>query len=147
MTMGRPRKNKSENGETMRNAGDRPSLQSSSKTVLFLIRQINETHTRVQSENGAIGAEIKEAVKNRHLHSGALKLIAKLVRMDELKRLAFLSAFDLYRTYADEAHWFGEEHVGDLMGYAKASTSDLEAEQLGDVVEDYVRKPRRGTKP
>lgn len=85
-----------------------------SKLVLSLIRASNETKTRMQSEAGALGERVKDAVENHSLHAGALKLVAKLSRMDELKRNAFLASFDLYLDYAREGGLFGEEHVGDL---------------------------------
>ena len=46
--------------------------------VLSLIRRSNETKTRVRSQAGALGEEIKKAVENKHLHAGALKLVARL---------------------------------------------------------------------
>jgi hypothetical protein len=66
-----------------------------------------------------------------------MKLVAKLVRMDEIKRNAFCAAFELYLNYAQEGGLFGDEHVGDLLDGA-------EAQPIGDVVENNVRALRDG---
>jgi uncharacterized protein (UPF0335 family) len=123
-------------------AGEQPVRAASAKIVLSLIRRVNETKTRVQSENGMIGQEIKDAVEDKHLNARALKSIARLTRMDADKRLAELAAFDLYRTYAEEAGLFGGGHVGDLVDDAEAPR----AEALGDVVANNVRKLKGGIK-
>jgi hypothetical protein len=73
---------------------------ASSSLVLSLIRQTNETKTRMQSEAGVLGEAIKSAAENGHLHPGALKFIARLARMDELKRNDFRRALALYDDYA-----------------------------------------------
>jgi hypothetical protein len=109
------------------------------KLVLSLIQMSNETRTRMQSEAGSLGEEIKAAVEEKHLHAAALKLVARLSRMDEIKRSAFLANFELYRDYAQEGGFFGSEHVGDLLD-GEAS----EAQSLGNVAEDNVRKLRDG---
>jgi hypothetical protein len=97
---------------------------------------------RMQSVAGELGEEIKHAVENKHLNARALKAVARLSRMDADKRVAELAAFDLYRTYAEEAGLFGGGHVGDLVEQAEAG--DTEAEALGDVVANNVRNIKRG---
>jgi len=100
----------------------------------------NENKTRVQSINGEVGAEVKEAVENKHLHAGAMKAVAKLVRMDPEKRDDFLRAYRLYFDYAQEAMLFGAAHVGDLVDEAESAHEH----PLGDVVADNVRKLKSG---
>ena len=142
--MGRPRgsKNRVEATADKGFPGSAPEIAASSRLVLSLIRASNETKTRMQSEAGALGERIKHAVENSHLHAGALKLVARLARMDEIKRLAFLSALDLYRDYAREGGLFGEEHVGDLVDNAELASA---GEAAGKVVENVRRL--RGIKP
>jgi hypothetical protein len=122
-------------------ANDNAERAAPKKLVLSLVKRLNENKTRVQSINGEIGAEVKEAVENKHLHSGALKAVAKLVRMDPQKRDDFLRAYRLYFDYATEAKMFGAAHVGDLVDDA-ASDSEHDAEPLGDVVAENVRNLR-----
>lgn len=123
------------------------SARAAPKTlVLSLVRRSNEAKTKMQSISGVLGEEIKEAVENKHLNARALKNIARLARMDADKRLAELSAFDLYRTYAEEAGLFGGGHVGDLVDDAASESEQSEASSLGDVAAENVRKLRRGIK-
>lgn len=119
-----------------------PETAAPKNLVLSLIRRSNEIKTRMQSIAGELGAEITSAVEDRYLHSGALKLVAKLSRMDELKRDAFLGSFDLYRDYALEGGLFGDEHVGDLVEAAEAGNGTA----LGDILAGNVKKLRRGIK-
>ena len=121
-------------------ANDEAERIAPKKLVLSLMRRINENKTRVLSLNGEIGAEVKEAVENQHLHSAAMKAIAKLVRMDPEKRDDFLRAYRLYFDYAQEARLFGAAHVGDLVDEAESAHE----QPLGDVVADNVRKLRSG---
>jgi hypothetical protein len=116
-------------------ANDEAECVAPKKLVLSLVRRINENKTRIASVNGELGVEVKEAVENEHLHAGAMKAVAKLVRMDPEKRDDFLRAYRLYFDYAQEAKLFGETHVGDLVD---------DAEPLGDVVAGNVRKLRSG---
>lgn len=122
--------------------GDRLKIAASSKVVLSLIKKSNETKTRMQSISGELGEEIKSAVENKHLHAGALKLVAKLVRMDAVKRDDFLRAFEVYADYAVEGGLFGGQHMGDLIDQERG---DGKAEPVDRVV-DNVRRLRRGTK-
>lgn len=116
------------------------------KLVLSLVRVINEAHSKVQSINGIIGHDVKDAVENMHLHSGALKLVAKLTRMDAEKRDDFLRAYHLYWAYANGANLFGEHHIGDLVDDAEAGVLSAETTPLGDVVANNIRKLRSGIK-
>ena len=120
-------------------ANDEAERIAPKKLVLSLVKRINENKTRVQSINGEVGAEVKEAVENKHLHAGAMKAVAKLVRMDPEKRDDFLRAYRLYFDYAQEAMLFGAAHVGDLVDEAESAH-----EPLGDVVADNVRKLKSG---
>lgn len=124
------------------------SIQAAPKKVgVSLIRHLNVAKAQTQSINGSVGQEIKDAVENKHLHSGALKMIAKLARLDEIKRNDFLASFDLYRIYAMESNFFGEEHVGDLMDDAESvAVATGAAVALGDVAGENVRKLRGGIK-
>jgi len=115
---------------------DKPERAANAKQVIALIHALNQTKTRVASINGEIGERIMAAKDNGHLHPGAFKAIAKLVRADEEKRNDFLRAFDLYRTYAEEANLFGEEHVGDLL-------DDLDS---GDEPDPNAEAAERNTK-
>ena len=121
-------------------------LVTPAKEVLSLVKALNLSKTRVASVNGEIGERIKHAVENKHLHSSALKAVAKLVRTDPEKRDDFLRAYRLYFDYAQEAGMFGSAHVGDLVDEAESDADPAEAERLGDVVESNVRKLRRGIK-
>lgn len=116
------------------------------KLVLSFVRRLNENKARVQSINGEIGVEIREAVENKHLHSAALKAVAKLVRMDPEKRDDFLRAYALYFHYAEEAKLFGAAHTGDLVDEAER-LPDVDPVPLSDVVESNVRNLRRGIRP
>lgn len=126
---------------------DRPEIAASSKLVLSLIRKSNETKTRMQSISGELGEEIKSAVENKHLHAGALKLVAKLASMDAIKRDAFQRAFKLYIDYAIEGGLFGGQHVGDLVEQAEADVeTSAKASRLGDGAAGNVEKLRLGIK-
>jgi hypothetical protein len=116
------------------------------KLVLGLIRGINEDKTRVQSINGARGEEIKGCVEDKHLHSGALKAVAKLVRMDPEKRDDFLRAHAKYYEYAKEAGLFGDEHVGDLVDDTADGESRAGVVSLGNVVAENVKRLGVGIK-
>lgn len=120
-------------------ANDEAERVAPKELVLSLVRRINENKTRVQSLNGEIGAEVKEAVENKHLHSGAMKAVAKLVRMDPEKRDDFLRAYRRYFDYAQEAKLFGAAHVGDLVDDAESAQ-----QPLGDVVAGNIRKLKSG---
>ena len=119
------------------------------KLVLSLIKKSNETKLRMQSIAGELGQEVKDAVETKNLHAGALKLVAKLARMDSEKRDDFLRAYHLYWKYAMEAKLF-EFHVSDLVDEAEAADGPGEpldgAAALGDVAADNVRTLKRGLK-
>ena len=122
---------------------DLDGCQEESKLVLSLIRRSNETKTRVRSEAGALGEEIKKAVENKHLHAGALKLVARLARMDAGKRDDFSRAFDLYRDYVVEGGLFGDRHMGDLVDQAHADDGDAQTE---NIAASNVSSIKRGIK-
>lgn len=130
-SLGSRNKNK---GESVRAENDGLTRAAGKNIVLSLIRASNETRARMQSEAGELGQEIKAAVEDNHVHAGALKLIAKFVRMNELKRVEFLGAFDLYRTYAREARLFGAEHAGDLVRDTEADAAEENVRRLRDAV-------------
>jgi hypothetical protein len=118
---------------------DRPEIV---ELVLSLIRQTNETKTRMQSEAGALGERIKDAVENKHLHAGALKFIARLTRMDAVKGNDFWRAVQLYMDYAIDDGLFGAQ--SDLVDRAQEATS---AQSNGeDAATENVRTLRRGMK-
>ena len=78
----------------------------------------------VQSEAGALGEEIKDAVENKHLHAGALKIVVRLARMDAVKRDDFWRSLQLYWDYGIEGGLFGAQHVGDLVEQARDASGD-----------------------
>lgn len=59
----------------------------------------------VRDQVGEINAELaddrKAAVDEHGLHAGAFALCVRIKRMDQVKRLAFLAAFDSYRHILD----------------------------------------------
>ena len=78
----------------------------------------------MQSEAGALGEEIKDAVENKHLHAGALKIVVRLARMDAVKRDDFWRSLQLYWDYGIEGGLFGAQHVGDLVEQARDASGD-----------------------
>lgn len=116
------------------------------KLVLSLIKGINEDKKRVQSINGARGEEIKGYIEDKHLHSGAVKAVARLVRMDSEKRDDFLRAQARYYEYAKDAGLFGDEYAGDIVDQAEDGGQRPHIVSLGDVVDQNVARLRGGIK-
>jgi hypothetical protein len=130
--MGKPRKTDDSQHE----------IAASSKLVLSLINASNETKTRVQSEAGALGERIKDAVENKHLHASALKFTARLARMDAVKGNEFWRSVQLYMDYASEAGLFGAQ--SDFIDLAQEAAEAGNGEDIGA---ENAGKIRRGIKP
>lgn len=69
---------------------------------------------KVQQINGERGTRLKTAQEADNLNIPAFKHVAKLLRMDELKRKSFLSCVDYYMDICRKHHLLPAEHVGDL---------------------------------
>lgn len=126
---------------------DGPEKTANKKQVLALVAALNETKTKTASINGEIGKRIRSAVENGHLHAGALKLVAKLARMAELKRADFLRAFELYCDFAKEGALFGEEHEGDLADEAEAEAPPNNGIERLSNIRTLEQPPKRRGRP
>lgn len=75
-----------------RGSGDiRPEILSS------LLKVTCDAREQVAEINAEIGEDRKAAVLEHGLHPAAFAVCVRLARMDQVKRLAFLAAFDSYR--------------------------------------------------
>jgi len=89
-----------------------------------LVNELYQKGQRVKSITGEMGERVKHAEENAHLNKKALSMIRALHKMDEEKRDDVLRSFDLYRTYAEEAGLFGNNHCGDLVDQAEVGTDE-----------------------
>ena len=108
-----------------------------------LVQSFGHRKAKIQSLSGELGETIKTAVDTQNLHRGAFALIARLDRMDEMKRNDFLRSLDLYRDYmeTDGGTWSAEPDMVDQAEAPAAGPTDDEK------VETNVRTLRRGIKP
>lgn len=117
-----------------------------------LLRAYASTRQKMQSLAGDIGQMIADAVEKNFLHKGAFSLIAKLHKMDEMKRNDFLRAFDIYRERMEAKEWGSGK---DMMDGADTDDSaegdppeaDKAAKTAEEIGEENGRKVRRGIKP
>lgn len=120
------------------------------KTLISLVKQAGEVKKRTQSIAGEFGEQVADAVETKHLHKGAFGLVAKLDRMDELKRKEFERNLSLYIDMMYESgRWAG--HEGDLAETVHTQDEDEQpaadpAAQEAAHVENNVRTLRRGIK-
>lgn len=108
-----------------------------------LVESFGHRKSKIQSLSGELGETIRIAVDNQNLHRGAFALIARLDKMDEMKRNDFLRSFALYRDYmeSDGGTWSA---TPDMVDQAEApATGPTDDEK----VETNVRALRRGIKP
>lgn len=117
-----------------------------------LLRAYTSTRQKMQSLAGDIGQMIADAVEKNFLHKGAFSLIAKLHKMDELKRNDFLRAFDIYRERMEAKDWGSGKDLMD--GAADGDSSDgdepaaeTQAKTGEEIGEENARKVKRGIKP
>ena len=102
--MGRPRKPKPEPEiEALQAAG--AAKPKSADTAIAVIsagklKKLLASHRAAKRDSAqiaqALGAEIKEAVTNNHLHGGAFKLVAKLDKMEPEELSLFMDHFEHY---------------------------------------------------
>lgn len=96
--MARPKKNESDNG---------------SDRLQWFLGRISSAKADSDDTRLILASVFKEA-KGAGLHTGALKLVAKLRAQESLKAAEFLRAFDQYR------HDAGLDQQPDLLGFQDA---------------------------
>lgn len=62
-----------------------------------LLRVSLDTQEHIGELQSEVSEDRKAAVREHGLHAGAFALCVRLAKMDQVKRLAFLNAFDAYR--------------------------------------------------
>ncbi len=103
---------------------------TSAKKLGELVKFSAATKKRMQSEAGTLGEKIADAVEKHHLHKGAFAVIARLHRMDELKRNDFIRSLDAYMDIMENTLWKDQGHTGDLA--ENAGDGDPETEETED---------------
>ena len=114
------------------------------KQLVALVKEAHQKKTRVQSINGELGARVKAAVDNGHLHRGAYALMLRLYRMDEERRDDFIRSIQLYLDICRDEGLFGEEHVGDLVDKAEAEAPAVDEDEAA--AEKNAKLLRKGIK-
>lgn len=84
-----------------------------------LMKNRLNTKAEISSLSGLMGEREKAAAEDANLHGGAFKAVARLVKMDELKREDFLRSFTIYVEKSRRLGLMGEEHAGDLADLAE----------------------------
>jgi hypothetical protein len=69
----------------------------SAKVLANLARRSNEAKAKAAGITGGMGQEIAEAVDKHNVHAAAFKMCTRLMRMDAIKLMSFLTHFDDYR--------------------------------------------------
>lgn len=96
----------------------------SDKVFRSLMLARNADKSQISTISGDMGEREREAAENKHLHLPAYKQVAKLAKMDELKRNDFLRSFTVYVDKAKRLKLFGEEHAGDMGDLADRPDAD-----------------------
>ena len=101
--MGRPRKPKPEPEiEALQAEAAKPKSADTAIAVISAgkLKKLLASHRAAKRDSAqiaqALGAEIKEAVTNNHLHGGAFKLVAKLDKMEPEELSLFMDHFEHY---------------------------------------------------
>ena len=101
--MGRPRKPKPEPEiEALQAEAAKPKSADTAIAVISAgkLKKLLAAHRAAKRDSAqiaqALGAEIKEAVSNNHLHGGAFKLVAKLDKMEPEELSLFMDHFEHY---------------------------------------------------
>ena len=101
--MGRPRKPKPEPEiEALQAEAAKPKSADTAIAVISAgkLKKLLASHRAAKRDSAqiaqALGAEIKEAVSNNHLHGGAFKLVAKLDKMEPEELSLFMDHFEHY---------------------------------------------------
>jgi hypothetical protein len=90
----------------------------SAKQLIALIKESTNVKSKTAEVSGAFGERVKVAIEDGHLHRQAFGVVAKMHRMEELKREAFIRQLWLYVDICRKEGLFGAEHTGDLADLA-----------------------------
>lgn len=87
----------------------------SPEILASLLKATTDAKEQIADINGELSDDRKAAVDEHGLHPAAFALCVRLSRMEQVKRIAFLAAFDSYRDIlnlddAPQAEAFVESH-------------------------------------
>lgn len=116
------------------------------RQVLALIGAHNANKAKHAKDNKAVADRFALAAENGNVHTKAAKLVASLVRMEELQRNDFLRHFDAYREWAEADLFSRNEHVGDLAEQARAKAAAEKADQDEKHVAENTKRLKKGMK-
>jgi hypothetical protein len=109
----------------------------SAKKLIALIKESTNVRSKTAEISGVFGERVKVAIDDGYLHRQAFGVVAKMHRMEELKREAFIRQLWLYVDICRKEGLFGAQHTGDL---DEMSRNDDAEERDEEPVDDEAAK-------